>query len=78
MSKVSKLLLLNEKRKAVQYKEKTLDEINVSLDIEEDNNSDDDVVEAYNENVSENQNVTENESDIHTHNDETPKNISLT
>lgn len=79
MAKVSKLLLLNEKGKVAQYQGKTLDEINVSLNIEEnDKSDDDDAMEALNKNISANQNVTENESDVLTHNDDTPKNVSLT
>ncbi|XP_074042023.1 uncharacterized protein isoform X2 [Leptinotarsa decemlineata] len=41
MAKVSKLLLLNERGKASKYKGKTLEEINIDLDIEEDDSEDD-------------------------------------
>lgn len=71
MAKVSKLLLLNEKGQAAKYKGKTLDEINVSLDIEENDNSDDDVMEAEN---------IETEVDKPTSNttNDKPKNVSVT
>ncbi|CAH1153968.1 unnamed protein product [Phaedon cochleariae] len=42
MAKVSKLLLLNEKGQAHKFKGKTLDDIEIDLDIVEEENSDED------------------------------------
>lgn len=65
MAKVSKLLLLNERGEAAKYKGKTLDEININLDVEEHSDDDGDGAE-----IQEEQHNADTAEDSHTNKEE--------